>query len=110
MKKTIMLILILMIMGCAGRHYYHEDRSENGTVQFVLNGLEAEAVYFAYSLDNYQLHPTERTNDETWAIHVSGDKTFKYFYLVDGTVYIPPCTLRETDDFGSENCIYVPGM
>jgi hypothetical protein len=35
---------------------------------------------------------------------------FSYFYLVDGEVFLPECTLTESDDFGSRNCVYAPGM
>ena len=32
------------------------------------------------------------------------------FYIVDGAVYLPQCRLKEQDDFGSANCLYIPGM
>ena len=110
MKKNILFILIFLLTGCVSGHYYDVDHIENGTLRIVLDGVEAKAVYFASSLDSYQLHVTERIDDNSWAIRVPADKTFKYFYIVDGVVYIPPCIMREADDFGSGNCIYIPGM
>jgi hypothetical protein len=41
---------------------------------------------------------------------VPKDVEFRYFYIVDGVVYVPLCTSEEYDDFGSEICIYVPDM
>jgi len=32
------------------------------------------------------------------------------FLIADGVIYLPPCRFKEYDDFGTENCIYIPGM
>ena len=31
-------------------------------------------------------------------------------YLVDGKPFLPSCTMKERDDFGSENCIFEPKL
>ena len=107
MKKTALAIILLVFSGCGSGHYY---RVEEGTVSIYLNGSEATLVYFASSLDGYELHKADRIDDDTWEIRVPSDNEFKYFYIVDGVVYVPPCRMTEKDDFGSENCIFVPGM
>jgi len=109
MKKAALVIILLVFAGsgCGGGHY---SRVEQGTVSLYLNGSEASLVYFATSLDGYELHEAARIDDDTWEVQVPSDKEFKYFYIVDGVAYVPACEMREKDDFGSENCIYVPGM
>lgn len=107
MKQVALVIILLVFVGCGGGHHY---RVEDGTVSLYLNGSNANLVYFASSLDGYELHEADRIDDDTWEVEVPSDNEFKYFYIVDGVVYIPACRMTEKDDFGSENCIYVPGM
>ena len=67
---------------------------------------EARQVFFLSSLDGYEEHETRKIDDKTWEILVHADSEFKYFYMVDGKPFLPACSLKEKDDFGSENCIY----
>jgi len=106
MKKAALVIILVVFAGCGGGHYY---RVEQGTVSLYLNGADANRVYFASSLDGYELHKADRI-DDTWEVRVPSGNEFTYFYIVDGVVYVPACRMTERDDFGSENCIYVPGM
>ena len=107
MKKVAFVTLVLVLAGCGGGHYY---MVEEGDVSIYLNKADADLVFFASSLDGYKLHKADRMDDDTWEVQVPSDKEFKYFYIVDGVAYVPACEMREKDDFGSENCIYVPGM
>ena len=107
MKRVALVIIFLAFASCGGGHYYSV---EQGTVSLYLNRSEASLVYFATSLDGYELHEATRIDDDTWEAQVPSDNEFKYFYIVDGVVYVPACRMREKDDFGSENCIYVPKM
>jgi hypothetical protein len=107
MKKVAFVTLLLVLAGCGGGHYY---MVEEGDVSIYLNKADADLVYFASSLDGYQLHRAEKIDDDTWEVQVPALDEFKYFYIVDGVVYVPPCRMTEKDDFGSENCIYVPEM
>jgi len=107
MKTAALVIIFLVFAACRGGHYYSVSQ---GTVSLYLNRSEASLVYFATSLDGYELHEAIRLDDGTWETQVPSDNEFKYFYIVDGVVYVPACTMTEKDDFGSENCIYVPGM
>ena len=99
-------VVVLFLSGCAATHY-HERQSDR--VTFYLRAPEARGVAFASSLDDYQIHRAERVNGSRWAVTVATNSVFRYFYIVDGRVYLPECELYEKDDFGSRNCIYVPG-
>ena len=92
------------LSGCASSHYV-ETRPD--TVVFFLQMPEAGRVQFASSADRYALHDTIRDSSGTWRISVPAGTALKYFYLVDGSVYVPECRFKETDDFGSENCLYL---
>ena len=107
MKKSACVVFLIVLAGCGGGHYYQE---KEGMVGIYLNRADADLVYFASSLDCYKLHKADKIDDDTWEVRVSSSEEFKYFYIVDGDVYIPACRIREKDDFGSENCVYVPGM
>ena len=102
-----MTAVTLCLAGCAATHY-HERQSDR--VTFYLRAPEARGVAFASSLDDYQIHRAEQVNSSGWMVTVAANSEFRYFYIVDGRVYLPECKLFEKDDFGSRNCIYVPGM
>ena len=108
MKKLILLLTAakLCLTGCAATHY-HEMQSER--VTFYLTAPGAEKVAFVSSLDAYKPHQASRLSGSRWAVTVVPNSEFRYFYIVDGTVYLPKCELYEKDDFGSRNCVYVPG-
>ena len=107
MKLTALLTaaILFLMPGCSA-HYY---RTRNNSVSFYLTAPAAHRVYFASSLDEFTLHAATRSSDQTWQIEVPDGREFKYFYVVDGNVYVPDCRLKETDDFGSQNCLFVPG-
>jgi len=98
-------IVALCLTGCAATHY-HERQSDRVTL--YLKMPEARQVAFASSLDDFQLHSAERLENTSWKVTVTTNSEFSYFYFVDGAVYVPECRLYEKDDFGSQNCIYVP--
>lgn len=102
----ILPLLIYGISGCA-THYY--SMREDG-LYLYLRKPEAHSVYFASSLDAFKLHRAQKIDNKTWEVQLSADKEFRYFYLVDGDVFSPKCRFSEIDDFGSTNCIFVPGM
>lgn len=108
MKRRLQFLVILMLAfsGCA-THYYQIN---NDTVSIFLKKPDAKRVYFLSSLDGYKPRKAARVDDETWQINAPAKTEFKYFYYVDGTVYLPACRLQEQDDFGSKTCIYIPGL
>ena len=98
-------VIALCLAGCAATHY-HESQSDS--VTFYLRMPNAGGVDFASSLDGYQLHKAEKAGIARWKITVATNSEFRYFYIVDGAVFIPECQFYEKDDFGSRNCLYVP--
>ena len=98
-------VAVFWIAGCAATHY-HERQSDR--VTFYLKAPEARGVAFASSLDAYSPHLASRISGSRWAVTVAASSEFRYFYIVDGAVYVPECRFYEKDDFGSRNCIYIP--
>jgi hypothetical protein len=101
-----LITFIFLWLGCAS-HYY---RIQADKVIFHLEMPEATSVGFASSLDEYKLHSAQKIGKADWVITLPARSEFEYFYVVDGAVYIPECEFQAKDDFGSQNCIYVPGM
>ncbi|MBW1998783.1 MAG: hypothetical protein JRJ29_12560 [Deltaproteobacteria bacterium] len=100
------IILILVLAGCAS-HYYQKN---NDTVSLFLRKPHAKRVYFLSSLDGFTPRKAWPVDTGTWKIDAPAKTEFRYFYNVDGAVYLPSCRLKEQDDFGSEICIYDPGL
>lgn len=101
----LLVFALTTISGCTG-HYYHLEGNE---LELNLKRPEAEKVIFLSSLDGFLPHPTQSKN-RCWVYTVPAGRTFRYFYLVDGDVFTPDCPMKEKDDFGSENCVYMPGV
>lgn len=105
MHKTlsVAVVALLLLSGCA----IHSQTVRNGWVHLSLRAPAAGEVLFVSSLDGYRRHPLTR-DGKLWETAVPARREFRYFYIVDGQVFAPPCRLRERDDFGSENCLYCP--
>lgn len=101
-----LLISVLVFFGCAS-HYYQKN---NDTLSIFLKKPDARRVYFLSSIDGYKPHKAARVDSSTWQISTPAKTEFKYFYNVDGAVYLPECQLKEQDDFGSKICIYIPEL
>lgn len=95
-------LAVAVIAGCT-THYYTK---QGDLVSIILK--KAQEVYFASSLDQFTLHAAQKNGPGNWKIQVPGNGTFRYFYLVDGAVYLPDCMFKEFDDFGEQNCIFMP--
>ena len=102
-----MISAALFMMGCAAAHYHER---EPGGVTLYLRAPGAEQVEFVSSLDAFNPHRASKLDGSRWAVTVAARSEFRYFYIVDGSVYLPECEFYEKDDFGSRNCVYVPGM
>jgi hypothetical protein len=98
-------VVALCLAGCAAAHY-HERQSDR--VTFYLKAPSAEGVVFASSLDAYSPHLASKVDGSRWAVSTPSGSEFRYFYIVDGNVYVPECKFYEKDDFGSRNCVYIP--
>ena len=108
MKKLAMVMLMLFVsLGGCTTHYYRINGSK---IHLYLKKPKAKKVYFASSLDGYEFHRAEQKNNGLWEVTVPLGNQFSYFYMADGLLTIPPCRYKEKDDFGSENCIFVPEL
>ncbi|MBB5347291.1 hypothetical protein JWG42_14895 [Desulfoprunum benzoelyticum] len=96
---------LLLLAGCST----HSHGLHNGVVTLYLDVPAGRQVSLACSRDGFVPHPARREHGR-WAVSLPADGPFRYFYLVDGAVYVPPCRLREKDDFGADNCVFDPGL
>jgi len=106
LKALFVISTALMILsGCVNNYYYQikDDR-----LHIFFHEPKAKKVFFLSSLDQFELHETMKNEKGMWEISVPAEKAFEYFFLVDGTCFIPACEQKEMDDFGSENCVYMP--
>lgn len=94
---------VLLMTGCA-THYYEV---KGDTLDLYLNHPDAKEVAFAYSLDDFEPHDARKV-DGRWVVSVPSQNPFRYYYVLDGKLFLPPCKLKENDDFGSKNCIFTP--
>jgi hypothetical protein len=97
------LILLLLLVGCTPKHYITKGED---VMAMYLDLPKAKEVLFASSLDNFKIHATHQNGSGLWVINNLNNREFRYFYVVDGEIYIPECRYREKDDFGTINCIY----
>lgn len=95
-----------LIFGCQTQLHTVKDNR----LYFYLHYPEAHSVQLRCSLDGYKEHPAEKTGEDMWEVSVPFTPEFSYFYIVDNEIFLPPCRLKEKDDFGSENCIFVSDM
>ena len=98
-------VAALCLAGCAATHYYKRQADR---VTFYLKAPGARGVVFASSLDAFSPHLASKVDGSRWMVSTASGSEFRYFYIVDGIVYVPECKFYEEDDFGSRNCIYVP--
>jgi hypothetical protein len=105
--KTLLLLLALLAPAAGAEHLVIRDGRH---VRLILLSSEASHVQFASSLDGFVVHDVVPKDRKTWEVRLPSQKSFKYFYRIDGKPWIPDCVCRESDDFGSENCVYEPGM
>ena len=103
---SLAMAVLFLFSGCA-THYY---RVAPEGLEIFLKMAEAETVELACTTDRIRIYTAKKVGRTLWAVTVPSHREFSYFYLVDGADYLPDCLLRETDDFGSANCIYQPEM
>ena len=108
MKRFAILSLLMTMMFAACSNHYL--RVENEQTYLFLKARHAQSVMFASSLDRFQWRIADRINGQTWQIAIPRDIPQTYIYFVDNQIFLPDCRFKEQDDFGSENCLYIPGM
>lgn len=80
------------------------------TTTLTLEVDDAASVDFVCSLDQFKSRAMRRVDNARWSIRVPDNHYFTYYYMVDGKIHVPDCRLKETDDFGSVNCIFEPAL
>ena len=98
------ILFVLILSGCVPNHFVERNTD---SLMFYLQKPEAKRVQFAASFDHYILHDARENSSGLWQVKVPVNAELKYFYIVDGLVYIPECRFKEKDDFGAENCLYL---
>jgi hypothetical protein len=102
-KRLPGILFLLSLTACSG-HYYLKEGNQ---VTFFLKRPEAQKVVLYCSMDGFAGHPATRVSGR-WEVRLPAERTFTYFYRLDDELYLPDCAARETDDFGSENCVFDP--
>ena len=109
--KTILIVAIGLFLaslnGCAAPPQYKLDGAR---LHIYLQKPNARTVYFASSIDAFVLHPARLNDKGTWEAVIPLGHEFRYFFIADGSITLPPCRYKEKDDFGSENCIFIPEL
>jgi hypothetical protein len=78
-------------------------------IRITLDLPEAKEVIFLSSLNRYEPVLMNKTFLGTWEIRLPEDKSFDYFFRVDGNSFTPDCRLQQADDWGGHQCIHSPG-
>ena len=73
-------------------HYFDID---NNVLTLYLKIPAAARVEFVSSLDDYRITKTLKMDADTWVVKMPANVEFRYFYRVDGRVFLPSCRLKE---------------
>ena len=106
-RRVITVVLAVWVLGGCATHF---KKIKGDQVYLYLKETSAQTAFFASSLDGFQRHPLTRHTKETWLISLPAEHEFTYFYIMDGQPLLPECPYKEKDDYGSENCIFVPDL
>lgn len=104
MKKWLPFTAFIFLMAGCATHYY---QIEGSTLVLYLDKPNAQQVILACSLDNFKPHEARQVNG-LWEVSLPSNNPFRYYYILDGKIFLPSCRMKENDDFGSENCIFDP--
>ena len=106
MTRLLLIVSFVLLSAGCSTHYY---RIKADMLELYLNKPGAHKVIFACSLDGFKPHEADNLGGR-WVVSVQLKDQFRYFYMIDGELFLPPCRLKEKDDFGSENCIFDPEL
>jgi hypothetical protein len=96
------LTVFCMIVTSCATHFYKINGQE---VTLFLEKSDATNVLFLSSLNHFESQELNQQNG-VWEVTLPANIPFRYFYKVDGKIFLPPCPMKEKDNFGSENCIF----
>ena len=108
MKRVFFAFIIYGWFLCGCSLHYHDVKDDQ--VHLYIKESPAGVVYFANSSDGFKLHQAVKIDHTTWEVIVPASREFSYFYIIDNKIFLPDCRFKEIDDFGQENCIYIPDM
>ena len=95
-RNMLIIFTILLLTSACSRHYFEVKNDE---LHIYLKEPDAKKVYLLCSLDQFEPRPAINANSGIWETVLPSDKEFKYFFLVDGSIFIPACEMKEKDDF-----------
>lgn len=107
MIRFILVSLVWLLAGFSGCATPPQYKIDGTRLHLYLQKPDAREVYFASSIDAFVLHPAQMNENGTWEAVIPLGHEFRYFFIADGSVTLPPCRYKEKDDFGSENCIFI---
>jgi hypothetical protein len=101
--------ILVAILGCASRAP-HAIGVCDDHIAFRLSSPAAKSVSVVVIGQTVQNQPARREKNGDWVAEVSLNakepvNDLRYFYLVNGAAYLPPCPMKDSDDFGAENCV-----
>jgi len=106
-RRVLSMLLTLWALGGCAMPY---QKVKGNQVYLCLKDTTSRTAFFASSLDGFQRHSLTRHSKNAWCITLPADQEFTYFFITDDRPVIPDCPYREKDDFGFENCIFIPDL
>jgi hypothetical protein len=108
MKRLLLLTILVCFSGCT--HAAHTVIAVGGRIDFHLSAPGAGSVTLVVIGQTVEHLPAHQSKNGDWEAEVLFNSKqplhdLRYFYLVNGKVYLPPCRMKDTDDFGAENCV-----
>jgi hypothetical protein len=102
-RLMVMIGLMTLMTGCVS----HYNQLQGEILVLYLKKPAAKQVSLVCSLDGFEPREARKLEDR-WVVALPSGEAFRYYYVVDGELFLPPCRMKENDDFGSENCIFDP--
>ena len=106
MTRLMLIIGVLVFSAGCATHYY---QVKDDTLVLYLDKADVQEVILSCSLDDFEPHEARRV-DGRWVVSLPSGSPFRYYYVLDGEMFLPPCQMKENDDFGSANCIFDPHL
>ncbi len=110
MRRRWMTIALPMLLfaasGCQHQQLNIAPRAQG--VDLILNAPGARTVQLVTSLKQFAPLAANEIESGRWHVYLPENMPFRYYYRIDGHIFLPDCRQREMDDFGSQNCIYDP--
>lgn len=106
MRRLMLMVGIAVVMASCATHFH---QVQGDKLALYLVKPDAHQVLLACSLDGFEPHEAKKDGGQ-WVVCLPANSPFRYYYVLDGEIFLPPCQMKENDDFGSENCIFDPHL